>query len=132
MKRTGEVEVQLHSLFDLGTKWRWAVSFTPGRFTPRERAPGTYWIGGWVDAVKTKIPSPRRESNPRTPIAQPVAQRYTDWAKTDLITARSIVIILKVSRSASQELTTGPYPESDESSLHPDTVLLQERFREHN
>jgi hypothetical protein len=38
----------------------------PGRFTPRERAPGTNWIGGWVgpravlDAmVKRKIPSPR-------------------------------------------------------------------------
>jgi hypothetical protein len=28
--------------------------------------------------VKGKIPSPRRESNPRTPINQPVAQRYTD------------------------------------------------------
>jgi hypothetical protein len=44
----------------------------PGRFTPTEIAPGTYWIGGWVgprvvlDAVvKRKIPSPRRESNPR-------------------------------------------------------------------
>jgi hypothetical protein len=21
----------------------------PGRFTPRERAPGTHWIGDWVD-----------------------------------------------------------------------------------
>jgi hypothetical protein len=30
-----------------------------------------------LDAVKRKIPSPRRESNPRTPIVQPVAQRYT-------------------------------------------------------
>jgi hypothetical protein len=37
-----------------------------------ERAPGTHWIGGWVgpraglDAVmKRKIPSPRRESNPK-------------------------------------------------------------------
>jgi hypothetical protein len=54
------------------------------RFTPRERAPGTHWIGGWVGpravldvVVKGKIPSPRRESNPRTPIVQPVAQRYT-------------------------------------------------------
>jgi hypothetical protein len=42
-------------------------------------------IGGWVgprtvlDAVvKRKIPSPRQESNPRTPIVQLVAQRYTD------------------------------------------------------
>jgi hypothetical protein len=32
-----------------------------------------------LDAVvKRKIPSSRRESNPRTPIVQPVAQRYTD------------------------------------------------------
>jgi hypothetical protein len=30
--------------------------------------------------VKRKIPSPSRESNPRTPIVQPVAQRYSDWA----------------------------------------------------
>jgi hypothetical protein len=30
-----------------------------------------------LDAVvKRKIPSPRRESNPRTPIVQPVGQRY--------------------------------------------------------
>jgi hypothetical protein len=29
-------------------------------------------------AVKREIPSLRRESNPRTPIVQPVAQRYTD------------------------------------------------------
>jgi hypothetical protein len=29
--------------------------------------------------VKRKIPSLRRESNPRTPIIQTVAQRYTDY-----------------------------------------------------
>jgi hypothetical protein len=58
----------------------------PAAFTPTGRAPGTHWIGDWVgpkailDAVvKRKIPSPRRESKPRTPIVQPVAQRYTDW-----------------------------------------------------
>jgi hypothetical protein len=57
----------------------------PGRFTPRERTPGTHWIGGWVSpravlnaVVKRKIPSPLRESNPKTPIVQPIAQRYTD------------------------------------------------------
>jgi hypothetical protein len=68
----------------------WSAS-RPGRFTPKERAPGTHWIGGWVgpravlDAVvKRKIPSPCRESNPRTPIVQLVAQRYTDWATTAL------------------------------------------------
>jgi hypothetical protein len=26
----------------------WSAS-CPGRFTPGERAPGTHWIGGWVD-----------------------------------------------------------------------------------
>jgi hypothetical protein len=32
-----------------------------------------------LDAVvKRKIPSPGRESNLRTPIVQPIAQRYTD------------------------------------------------------
>jgi hypothetical protein len=80
MKTYWGEEVQLHAFFDLGISRR-----CPGRFTPRERAPGTHWIGGWVgprailDAVvKRKIPSPRRESNPRTPIVQPVAQLYTD------------------------------------------------------
>jgi hypothetical protein len=29
--------------------------------------------------VKRKILSPLRESNPKTPIVQPVSQRYTDW-----------------------------------------------------
>jgi hypothetical protein len=54
----------------------WTAS-RPGRFTPMGRTPGTYWLGGWVgpravlDAVvKRKIPSPRRESNPRTPIVR--------------------------------------------------------------
>jgi hypothetical protein len=62
----------------------WPAS-RPGRFTPKETAPCTHCIGGWVgtrivlDAVvKRKIPSPRRESNPRIPIVQPTAQRYTD------------------------------------------------------
>jgi hypothetical protein len=69
-------------------KGEWSASH-PGRFTPRERAPGTHWIRGWAGpravqnaVVKRKIPSPRRESNPRTSIVQTVAQRYTDWAVT--------------------------------------------------
>jgi hypothetical protein len=66
-------------ILDLDTRWVWSAS-RPGRFTPRERTPGTHWRGGWVgpravlDAVvKGKIPSPSRESNPSTPIVQ----RYT-------------------------------------------------------
>jgi hypothetical protein len=34
--------------------------------------------------VKRKIPNPRWKSNPRTPIVQPVTQRYTDIAVTAL------------------------------------------------
>jgi hypothetical protein len=80
-------------ILDLGTRWRWVVSFTPRPHYLKESAPRTHWIGGWVgpkavmDAVvKRKIRSPRRESNPRTPIVQPLAQRYTDWAITSLFT----------------------------------------------
>jgi hypothetical protein len=68
-----------HSLTSALDGGEWSVS-RPGRFTPRERAPGTHYMGGWVgpravlDAVvKRKIPSPRRESKLRTPIVEPVA-----------------------------------------------------------
>jgi hypothetical protein len=50
-------------ILDLGTWWRWVFSFIAGRFTPTERAPGTYWTEGWVSpragldtVVKRKIP----------------------------------------------------------------------------
>jgi hypothetical protein len=63
-----------HSLTSALDGGEWSASHL-GRFTPRERAPGTHWIGAWVgpravmDAVvKRKIPGPRRGSNPRTPI----------------------------------------------------------------
>jgi len=56
----------------------------PAALLPRERAPCTHWIGGWVgpravlDAmVKRKIPSPHQELNPTTLIVQPVVQHYT-------------------------------------------------------
>jgi hypothetical protein len=69
----------------------WSAS-RPGRFTPRERAPGTHWIGGWVGSravlyavLNRKIPSPRRESNLKTPIVQSIAQRDTDLVITALI-----------------------------------------------
>jgi hypothetical protein len=63
----------------------WSAS-CPGCFTPRERAPGTHWIGGWVspravlDVVVRKIPIPHWELNPRALIIQSVAQCYTNWA----------------------------------------------------
>jgi hypothetical protein len=79
MKMYWGVEVKLHAFLTSALNGgEWSAS-RPGRFTPRETAPGTHWIGGWMDpkasvdaVVKRKIPSPRRESNPRTPIFQPV------------------------------------------------------------
>jgi hypothetical protein len=87
MKTIGEWRYSsTHSLTSTLEGVEWPAS-RPSRFTPRERSPRTPWIGGWVgpravlDAVvKRKIPSPCRESNSRTPVVQPVAQRYTDWA----------------------------------------------------
>jgi hypothetical protein len=57
-------------ILDLGTRLgEWSAS-RPGRFTPRERAPDTHWIGRWVGprtvldtVVKRKIPSNCRDSN---------------------------------------------------------------------
>jgi hypothetical protein len=53
-----------HSLISALEGGEWLAS-RHGRFTPKERVLGTYWIGGWVgpravlDAVvKRKIPSP--------------------------------------------------------------------------
>jgi hypothetical protein len=40
--------------------------------------------GAVLDAVaKRKIPNPRRESKPETPIVQPVGQRYTGVLKVN-------------------------------------------------
>jgi hypothetical protein len=76
--------ISTHSVTSALDGGEWSAS-RPGRFTPKERAPATNCIGGWVGpravldtVVKRKIPSSRRESNPRPPIVQPVAQRYTD------------------------------------------------------
>jgi hypothetical protein len=77
VKAYGGGEVWFHtfltSAFDGG---EWSVS-RPGRFTSRERAPGTHSVGGWVGGwaglrtgldtrVKRKIPSPFSDSNPRS------------------------------------------------------------------
>jgi hypothetical protein len=91
-----------HSLTSALDGGEWSIS-RPSRFTPRERVRGTHWIG-WVrprtvlDAVVKKIPSPGRESNPRTPIVQSVSQRYTDWAITalDVYTEHVYYIVFRI------------------------------------
>jgi hypothetical protein len=58
-----------------------------------------------LDAVmKRKIPSPRWKSNPRTPIVQPVTQRYTDRAFMALtITAQ------KTTKTTQMKIKEGSY-----------------------
>jgi hypothetical protein len=79
----------------------------PAALTPG-KARSTHYIGGWEGpravldtVVKRKFPSPRRESNSRTPITQPVAQRYADWAITALYWAN---ILLNKFKQAKENL----------------------------
>jgi hypothetical protein len=45
------VVVNIHVLLtSLLVRSEWSA-LRPGRFTPVERAPGTHWIGGWVDPI---------------------------------------------------------------------------------
>jgi hypothetical protein len=46
--------------------------------------------------VKKKIPSPRRESKPRTPIIQPVAQGYEELR--NLYVSPNIIRMIKLRR----------------------------------
>jgi hypothetical protein len=39
MKAYWGVAVQLHSFFDLGTRWRWVVSFMPRPLYPQGKSP---------------------------------------------------------------------------------------------
>jgi hypothetical protein len=87
-----------HSLTSALDGGEWSAS-RPGRFTPRERAPGSHWLGGWVgpravlDAVvKRQIPSRRQESSPRIPTVQPLAQRYVKRQKQK--TKQELTVVL--------------------------------------
>jgi hypothetical protein len=80
---SGGIAPVIHSLTSALDGGEWPAS-RPGRFTSRHIAPDTHWIGGWVgpravlDAVvKRKIPSTRRESNPRTKIKINLPPLYT-------------------------------------------------------
>jgi hypothetical protein len=100
-----------HSLTSALDGSEWSASH-PGHFTPRERAPGTYWIGGWVGpravwdmVVKRKIPSPHQESNLRTLIVQPIAQRYINWAATALFMwCLNLIMLVQMSQNQKPEL----------------------------
>jgi hypothetical protein len=63
----------------------WSAS-RPCRFTNGERAPGTHWIGGWVESVWTLWREKSCTAGNRTRAVQPAAHRYTDsWNLQRLI-----------------------------------------------
>jgi hypothetical protein len=75
MRTYTEVDVQIHVFLTsalVGDVWS---ASNPGLFTPEERAPGTLWIGSWVDSragiddiEKRKFFTlPRLELRPRSP-----------------------------------------------------------------
>jgi hypothetical protein len=76
----------MHSLTSALYGGEWSAS-RPGRFTLREGAPGTHWIGDWVGpgavldaAVKRKIPNPPpgiESWNPNRPGRSPALYRLS-------------------------------------------------------
>jgi hypothetical protein len=48
MKAHGGVDVYIHIFLTSALVGEWSAA-RPGRFIFGERAPGTHWIGGWVD-----------------------------------------------------------------------------------
>jgi hypothetical protein len=74
MKTYGGLKYRLMHSLTLALNGGRRSASCPSHFTPKERAYGTHWIGGWValranmDVVlKRKIPSPCQESNPDHP-----------------------------------------------------------------
>jgi hypothetical protein len=89
MKAYGGVEVQIHEILSSALDGdEWSASRN-GRFTPRARAPGSHWVGGWMGlragldtVVKIKIPRPCRDSNPEHPARSPALYHWAIPAST--------------------------------------------------
>jgi hypothetical protein len=69
---------------DLGTSWRWVVSFTPRPLYPRGKSPryplNTRLSGPVWTTWRSENSWPYRDSNSDPSVGQPEASRYTDWA----------------------------------------------------
>jgi hypothetical protein len=71
------------TIFDLGTRWRWVVSFAPWSLFPREIVSSTHWIGDWVglraslDAMEMRKIFHCRESNSECPAYSPSLYRVS-------------------------------------------------------
>jgi hypothetical protein len=83
MKVYRAAKVQLHSFTTSATDGWKVISLTPRPLPPRERAPGTNWIGGWVgprvdvDVLEKSLTTPP-QSKPGSP--SPLSNHYIDYA----------------------------------------------------
>jgi hypothetical protein len=79
------VEVQLQAFFDLDTRWRWVVSFTPWPLYPQWKSPW-YPVDRRLDGPQNRPGRGGEDKNYQLrpglepSIIQPVAQRYNHWA----------------------------------------------------
>jgi hypothetical protein len=84
MKTYGRVYIHIFMTSAL-VGGEWSAS-RPCRFTPEERAPGTHWIGGWVDSRAGLDDMEKRQFlilpglNCNPSVVHPVASRYIDLA----------------------------------------------------
>jgi len=71
MKTYWGVEVQHHAFLNLALEGGEWLASCPSHFTPRERPPSTYWIGGWMgpsanlDLAEKKVPSSHQDLGPK-------------------------------------------------------------------
>jgi hypothetical protein len=127
-------------ILDLGTRWRWGISFMPLPLYPCGWSPGTYWIGGWVDPTVSLDDMEKRN--------QPSCSKYLGRHKDGKCVCKVYVsptslwraVIMTVVEAGEilhwykcvfphnykgnyiifwQEPATDPYLETDESSPHP-------------
>jgi hypothetical protein len=72
------------TILDLGTRWRWAISFTPRMLYPRGNCP-RYPLDRRLSGPQSRSGRCGEERNlppvvSRTPAVQPVARHHADWA----------------------------------------------------
>jgi hypothetical protein len=66
MKAYLGVDVQFHSFFDLGTGWRWVVSFTPRPLCPQGKSP-LYPLDRRLGGPQRRSASGGEEKNSQAP-----------------------------------------------------------------
>jgi hypothetical protein len=85
--------VRAPSFLTLVLDWSKWLASRPCYFIPKERAPGSHWIGGWVgprlglDAAETRTKLHCQDSNPGRPVCRPsVLKMYSLFSATFIYT----------------------------------------------